>query len=61
MSTVCNSLSDKGAKKHEYPLKPYDFSTNRESEKDKQLELFKAQLNVTMNNFNLAHGKGVEG
>ncbi len=63
LSTVVNALSGKGSKKHEYPAKPYDLSTdiNTESENEKQLELFKAQLSVTMSNFNLAHGKGVEG
>lgn len=63
LSTVCNSLSDKHAKKHEYPAKPYDLSPNKntESENERQLELFKAQLNTTMNNFNRTHGKGTEG
>ena len=62
LSTVVNALSSKGSKKHEYPAKPYDLlanaDINRESENDRQLELFKAQLSVTMNNFNLAHGRG---
>ena len=63
LSTVCNYLSDKHAKKHEYPAKPYDLSPNKntESENERQLELFKAQLNTTMNNFNRTHGKGTEG
>lgn len=67
LSTVVNFLGGKGSRKHEYPAKPYDLSTdtdintNTESENERQLELFKAQLNVTMGNFNLAHGKDVEG
>ena len=61
LSTVVNALSGKSASRHEYPTRPYDLAINKESENDKQLELFKAQLSTTMSNFNLAHGKGVEG
>lgn len=61
LSTVVNALSSKTAKRHEYPAKPYNLSTNIESENDRQIELFKSQLNVTMANFNLAHGKDTEG
>ena len=69
LSTVVNFLGGKGSRKHEYPAKPYNLSTdtdintqtNTESENERQLELFKAQLNVTMCNFNLAHRKDVEG
>lgn len=60
LSTVVNSLSSKSAKKFEYPTKPYELSlnkTNIESENDRQIELFKAQLSMSMHNFNLAHGK----
>ena len=61
LSTVVNSLTEKTSKKHKYPEKPYDLSPNTESENDRQIQLFKSQLNVTMKNFNLAHGKDVEG
>ncbi len=67
LSTVVNFLGGKGSRKHEYPAKPYDLSTdidtntNTESENERQLELFKAQLSVTMSNFNHAHRKDVEG
>ena len=63
LSTVVNALSDKSSPTHDYPSKPYDLSsnTNIESENERQLELFKAQLNTTMNNFNRTHGKDTKG
>lgn len=61
MATVGNMLSGKSSKKHEYPDKPYDLNLDndkQEREKERQLELFKAQLSLTMNNFNLSKEKG---
>lgn len=57
MSTVGNMFSSKNAKKYDYPDKPYDLNLdgNKEDrEKERQLELFKAQLNAQMSNFNLS-------
>lgn len=61
MATVGNMLSDKHSKKHEYPDKPYDLNLdgNKEDrEKERQLELFKAQLTMRMNNFKLSKEQG---
>ena len=60
MATVGNMLSGKSSKKHEYPDKPYELNLDQdknEKEKERQLELFKAQLSLSMNNFNIAHQK----
>ena len=63
MATVGNMFSDKNAKKHDYPEKPYDLhlgddKEREEREKERQLELFKSQLTLRMNNFNIAKEQG---
>lgn len=61
MATVGNMLSDKRSKKHEYPDKPYDLNLDGnkdDREKERQLELFKAQLTARMSNFNLSKEQG---
>ena len=61
MATIGNMLSDKHSRKHEYPDKPYDLdldSNKDDREKERQLELFKAQLTARMSNFNLSKEQG---
>lgn len=61
MATVGNMFSDKSSKKHDYPAKPYELNLENdkdEREKERQIELFKAQLSLSMNNFNLSKAQG---
>ena len=61
LSTVCNMLSSKTSKKHDYPDKPYDLDLDgnkTERENEKKLQLFAANLNNAMNNFNLSKEQG---
>ena len=61
LSTIGNMLSDKTSKKHKYPEQPYDLNLDgkkTEREQESQLQLFKAQLTNTMNNFNLSREQG---
>lgn len=58
VSTVGNMFSSKTSKQFDYPEKPYDLDLDgkkEEREKESQLELFKSQLNIAMNNFNQGH------
>lgn len=60
MATVCNQLSGKTGKKHEYPKKPYEINKNQELTEDelqKQREAFVAGLMVMKSNFELEHPK----
>ena len=60
-STVGNRLSDKTSKKHKYPDEPYDLNLDgkkAEREQESQLQLFAANLNAAMNNFNLSKEQG---
>ena len=61
MATVGNMFASKTAKHHDYPEKPYDLNldnSKEESENEKKLELFRAQLTARMNNFNLSNSQG---
>ena len=61
LATVGNMFSDKHAKKHEYPDKPYDLNLDghkTDREQERQLDLFKAQLNSAMTNFKLSKEQG---
>lgn len=60
MATVGNMLNKKGAKKYQYPEKPYEFKEQEEfteEELQKQRELFVAKLEVMKTNFELNHPK----
>lgn len=61
LSTVGNQLSDKHSKRYDYPDKPYDLNLDgkkEEREKEDKLQLFVANLNTAMTNFNLSKEQG---
>ena len=64
MATVGNMFAGKTAKKHEYPDKPYNLDLNKDkndnSEQERQIALLKAQLNMSMSNFNLSKKQRAE-
>ena len=61
LSTVGNMFSSKTSEKIKYPEKPYDLNLDgnkEEREKESQLELFTASLDMAMKNFNLSKEQG---
>jgi len=60
LATVGNMLSKRGAKKYQYPEKPYELREQdkfTEEELQKQRELFVARLEAMKTNFELNHPK----
>lgn len=61
LATVGNMFSDKHSTKHKYPDEPYDLNLDGDKkgrEQERQLEMFKANLDTAMSNFNLAKKQG---